>query len=476
MFPPFDLGTTWNICQGYNGPATHTGAYLYALDLTGSGCDNSAAGRHVNAPISGTLAYSYASDASHGNLCVNIAGNRSYTLTHVELANGFSGNSGSTVTAGQWIGTVAAAGNRGNNNLAHLHFQIWNAPGCYNSSVVPFDAAHGARICGAPDLTATGPNGGNGIWSGTSFTAQACGTPLPAPSGRRSDFNGDGRDDIAWHQGTSTLFMLSSNGTGFDLAGRNADDAPIGVPDWAAAGNIDGVGAAEIYWYHAAARTIYVLRWTGTTWIGVSASYGYDTPDHAVVGDFNGDGRDDIAWHQNTTLFLLTSNGTDFDLAGRNPTDAPIGTPDWAGAGNVDGAGPDEVYWHDVSSNIYTFRWNGSTWVPVTVSGGFGTPNLAIVGDYNGDGRDDIAWHQGPSTLFMLDSTGGGFGVAGRNDSIGIADRAGGGNIDGVGADEVYWYHSGPRNIYVLRWSGSTWYGVSATNGYDLSDHMVSAS
>jgi murein DD-endopeptidase MepM/ murein hydrolase activator NlpD len=127
MLPPFAIGTTWNICQGYNyGTHTATDNSLYGIDLTGSGCNSDAAGRHVLAPISGTLAYAY--QAAYGNVCVNIAGNRSYTLTHINLANGFTGSSGSAVTAGQWVGTVAAAGTDGNNGLAHLHFEIWAAP------------------------------------------------------------------------------------------------------------------------------------------------------------------------------------------------------------------------------------------------------------------------------------------------------------------------------------------------------------
>src|SRR5262249_49065903 len=158
----FDIGQTWTICRGYN-YASHTGTSAYGLDLTSAGCDNSATGRNVRAPIAGTVSYY---QAAHGNLCVNIAGGGSYTLTHINP----SVTSGS-VAAGQMVGTVAAAAPVGtapnNNNLAHLHFQIWAAANCYNSSVIPFDTAHGTRICGAPDLTASGPNGGHGTWSGT---------------------------------------------------------------------------------------------------------------------------------------------------------------------------------------------------------------------------------------------------------------------------------------------------------------------
>jgi hypothetical protein len=340
--------------------------------------------------------------------------------------------------------------------------------------------------CGHFSYSASGAAANGGIWLGNLVRSLSplAGSPpptLPTPPpfiDHKSDFNGDGTDDIAWHQGVSTLFMLNSTGSSFGVAGHNPDNLPIGPADWAAGGNIDGTGAAELYWYQAAARTIYVLRWTGSTWVVVSANYGFDIPDHAVVGDFNGDGRDDIAWHQDTTLFLLTSNGVGFDIAGRNPLDAPIGAPDWAGAGNFTGSGPDDVYWHDASQNIYVLKWNGSTWTVISVSPGFGTPNAAVVGDFNGDGKDDIAWHQGPTTMFMLNSNGANFGVAGRNADdapIGIPDKWGAGNIDGVGPDEVYWYQAAARDIYVLRWTGSTWAGVSASNGFDMPNIIATA-
>lgn len=176
--PPFTIGEQWYICQGYNNPAvTHGGTSTYGLDLTGSpNCGSGGSGRTVVAPMSGTVAYY---QANYGNLCVNIAGGRSYTLTHVN-----SSVTGGSVLAGQNVGSVAAAVTSGppnNGNVAHIHFQLWDSSNCYSGVGIPFDSAHGARICGAPDLTANGPNGGNGTWSGTSFTGQSCGGSSPAP-------------------------------------------------------------------------------------------------------------------------------------------------------------------------------------------------------------------------------------------------------------------------------------------------------
>ena len=165
---PFTLGEQWYVYQGYSS-GTHTGTSQYGLDLTVGASTTSTSGRTVRAPMAGTIYYW---DAPYGNLCVNTANGRSYTLTHIN-----AGRTSGSVSAGEALGTVAPAGQRNNNGVAHLHFEFWSGPGCYDQSApIPLDTAHGLRLCGAPDLTASGPNGGNGTWSGTSFTAQSCST------------------------------------------------------------------------------------------------------------------------------------------------------------------------------------------------------------------------------------------------------------------------------------------------------------
>lgn len=213
ILPPFPTGETWSVCQGYN-HGTHTGTSAYGLDLVknGSGsCDNSSAGATVKAPIDGSVYYY---QASYGNLCINIAGGRSYTLTHIT-----SSITSGSVTAGQTVGSVGSAGTYNNNGVAHIHFQMWSAPGCYNGSVMPFDTADGARICGAPDMTSSGPSSGNGTWSGTAFTGSTCGSPPPPPPTQfivqRQGFNvyaKAGFDD-AWVQITGIAADVQVAGT-----------------------------------------------------------------------------------------------------------------------------------------------------------------------------------------------------------------------------------------------------------------------
>ncbi len=159
-------------------------------------------------------------------------------------------------------------------------------------------------------------------------------------------------------------------------------------------------------------------------------------------GDFNGDGREDIAaFYDNGTsvegknrasLFAFYSNGTGF-AAPKNVWSTPGGFS-WSKSqltsGDFDGDGKDDiaVFYDSGSSDtgqvssIYTFTSTGSgfsapkqTW---TTPGGFTWSKSKVTsGDYNGDGKDDIAvLYDGGSSetgqvssLYTFNSNGTGF-------------------------------------------------------------------
>jgi len=171
---PFDTGSVWYVCQGYNGSISHTGSDSLALDFTKQLCDGgqlsntSSAGANVRSPLSGTV---YWYGAAYGSLCVNTIDNRSIMLTHIASPL----KAGDIVAQNQVVGAIGNAGTVGNGGIAHLHLQAWSSPGCATNPV-PFDSIHSAQLCGAPDMTVIGPNAyNNGTWSGTSFITQTCG-------------------------------------------------------------------------------------------------------------------------------------------------------------------------------------------------------------------------------------------------------------------------------------------------------------
>jgi FG-GAP repeat. len=136
------------------------------------------------------------------------------------------------------------------------------------------------------------------------------------------DIDGDGRTDlIVWRPDTGTFFWLISS--------ANYDYASQGAKQWGSAslgdvpfiGDFDGDGKSDIAVWRAS---------TGT-WYWLQSSFGFDYAnrrskqwgsashgDVPLVGDFDGDRKTDLAvWRASTgTWFWLTSS-TDYEYAGQ---------------------------------------------------------------------------------------------------------------------------------------------------------------
>ena len=159
------------------------------------------------------------------------------------------------------------------------------------------------------------------------------------------DWNGDGRDEIGVFRpsGANGQFIVDANGDG-SLDQNDpvynyglATDAPI-IGDWDADGQ-DDIGVFR----GISGNGVFILDSNGNGyWDGSDAAdyFGYDV-DTPIIGDWNGDGRDNIGVVQaigGYGIFILDSNGSDswdgedvgycYGLA----TDTPL-VGDWDGAG-----------------------------------------------------------------------------------------------------------------------------------------------
>jgi 6-phosphogluconolactonase (cycloisomerase 2 family) len=249
-------------------------------------------------------------------------------------------------------------------------------------------------------------------------------TPLPgspfAPGGGRlvtgrsfvrGDFSRNGRTDILWrHDGSGQNVLWYMNGA--ELSAGEFTEPPV-LPDvrWKMVGTHDfnGDRQSDILWRHEESGENVLWRMNGRTLVGGEFLTPSALADNdwkmAGTGDFNGDGRPDIAWHHRVSgqIVLWYMNGS--VLQGGTFTTPPA-LPDtgWKMVGVADFSGdnrPDLLWRHDVSGENVVWRMADS----VLVSGTFTNPpaladtdwRIVAVGDYNLDRRNDIVWRHSVS-------------------------------------------------------------------------------
>ena len=224
----------------------------------------------------------------------------------------------------------------------------------------------------------------------------------------------------------------------------------FGAPDWSGVGDFNGDGRADIAWYeHWNSGGITVALSTGAGFQVQRWATGIGKPDWAAVGDFDGDGRDDIAWYETWNdhgISMIHSTGSGFAVTGRWLHG--FGAPDWAAAGDFDGDGRADIAWYEKWNHhgITVVRSNGSAFVdPVPWATEIGPPDWAGEGDFDGDGRDDIAWyeHWNAGSTTILRSSGNSLDWYGRwLTGWGTPDRAIVGDFDGDGRADLAWYET----------------------------------
>jgi hypothetical protein len=182
-------------------------------------------------------------------------------------------------------------------------------------------------------------------------------------------------------------------------------------------GSIDAGDSQDVIWNHlGSTNQVRVGLGTADGSLTMKAAVTHpETPPEGwanytpVIGDFNGDGRDDIAW-----TYLGTGNKTYLGLSNGDGTfgfpSVRIQTGTWTGytalVGDIDGDGDDDLIWNLLGTNnvVRVGQSNGVSDFTLLATqthaaGGWGTYR-ASVGDVNGDLRADVIWRNGNRTWF----------------------------------------------------------------------------
>ncbi len=229
-------------------------------------------------------------------------------------------------------------------------------------------------------------------------------------------FNGDGFGDVLWRNKVSGQVMIwLMNG---NTIASQGSPATIGDLNWEikGVGDFDGDGKTDILWQNKVSGQVIIWLMNGATLAsqGSPATIGDLNWEIKGVGDFNRDGKADILWKNKVSgqVYVWLMNGT---AIASQSSPATIGDSDqnWEvkGVGDFNGDGFDDILWKNkATGQVFIWLMNSTAIASQGSPGSVSDLNWEIrgVGDYNGDGKVDILWRNkatGQVYIWLMNGT-----------------------------------------------------------------------
>jgi VCBS repeat protein/FG-GAP repeat protein len=213
------------------------------------------------------------------------------------------------------------------------------------------------------------------------------------------DFNGDGNPDVVGTCGDVSVAILLGNGDGTLQPPVTYSKGLLANIVSVAVGDFDGDGVADLAvaadGRGAQPGCIFILLGNGNGTFQYPVKYALGFVDAVAVGDFNGDGKADLAVAGTGNISILLGNGdgsfqppTAF-AAAEHPNENPAQPLMAVGDFNGDGA-LDVAVMSMGSVSVLLGNGQGGFPQPITFPTGKGESWVAV-GDFNGDGKPDLA-------------------------------------------------------------------------------------
>ncbi|MGI5499272.1 DUF2961 domain-containing protein [Lentzea sp. CA-135723] len=284
-----------------------------------------------------------------------------------------------------------------------------------------------------------------------------------------SDVDGDGKADVAtFTRGDAAdVFVAKSDGSKFvGTSAKWHDNFAVGA-EIPLTGDFDGDGRADVVTFTRGQNPrVYVSLSDGTRFVQDAWQWhGFFAADDEIplVGDFNGDGRDDIVTFtrgDRGDVFVALSTGSSF--AGTSEkwhdhfavgTETPV-------VGDVNGDGRDDIVTF-TGGAAYAATSTGTSFAGDGIRWHANLPGRPALGDVDGDGRADAVLFAG-GKVTVARSTGTAFGQAAvwhehfavGDEVPGVADFTGDGR-----ADVVTFTRGTSADVYVATSTGSGFAG-----------------
>jgi Protein of unknown function (DUF1566)/FG-GAP-like repeat/FG-GAP repeat len=281
-----------------------------------------------------------------------------------------------------------------------------------------------------------------------------------------ADFDGDGKADVLWQTSGGDTYIARMNGAVAESCAKMG----IYSASVMGTGDFNGDGKADIVWRNMSTGAVSISIMNGSTvsqWLSVGASPIALNVKLEGIGDFDGNGRADMLWrNQSTGRSVMSYHNADGSVASW-PVVSNFINPATTTAlkvGDINGDGKDDIVWRNMSTgNVVISLMDGSTptWTGITASPIHLSVALEAIGDFDNNGKADLLWRNtvtGRSLMSYHNADGSvaSWPVVSNFINPASTSAVGVGDLDGDGKSDIFWRNLMTGNSVVSLMNGST--------------------